>query len=92
MARFEPGSLPVTWPERSTEVPVTVCSRLVWLALILLGHLRVFTNVDSLLMALGMSEEGIQTMSSVAGGAAGIVILLAGLLRFFSRPFKSHLN
>ncbi len=47
------------------------------LLLILLGHLRVFTNVDSLLMAFGMSEESIQTMSSVAGGAAGVVILVA---------------
>lgn len=56
------------------------------LLLILLGHLRVFTNVDSLLMAFGMSEEAIQTMSSVAGGAAGVVILVAvGLL--LSRRF-----
>lgn len=47
------------------------------LALILLGHLRVFTNIDALFLAIGMSEESIQTMSSVAGGAAGVVILLA---------------
>lgn len=46
------------------------------LLLIFLGHFRVFTNVDVILMKLGMSEEAIQAMSSGAGGAAGIVILL----------------
>jgi nitrate reductase gamma subunit len=50
------------------------------LLLIILGHLRVFTNVDSLLMTFGMSEDAIQTMSSVAGGAAGVVILIAVVL------------
>ncbi|MFH1919841.1 MAG: respiratory nitrate reductase subunit gamma [Planctomycetota bacterium] len=50
------------------------------LALILLGHLRVFTNADSILMALGMSEDAILAMSGLAGGAAGVLILLATLL------------
>lgn len=50
------------------------------LLLIFLGHLRVFTNVDGTLMALGMSEEAIQAMSGGAGGAAGVVILLATVL------------
>jgi nitrate reductase gamma subunit len=48
------------------------------LALILIGHLRIFAWLpDNILMALGMSPEGIDTMSSVSGGTAGIVILAA---------------
>src|SRR3989304_6607410 len=41
------------------------------LALIVLGHFRVFTNVDAILRAVGMSEENIQAMSSTAAGAGG---------------------
>lgn len=55
------------------------------LALILLGHLRVFANVDSVMMALGMSENGIQAMSGGAGRAAGVVILLATILLLVRR-------
>ncbi|OHB67395.1 MAG: hypothetical protein A2V70_01595, partial [Planctomycetes bacterium RBG_13_63_9] len=55
------------------------------LALIVLGHLRVFTNVDSLLRTLGMSEEAIQSMSSNAGGAAGLVILVTVVLLLIRR-------
>jgi nitrate reductase gamma subunit len=55
------------------------------LALIFLGHLRVFTNVDSLLMAVGMSEGSIHAMSSGAGGAAGVVILAALILLLLRR-------
>ncbi len=55
------------------------------LALIFLGHFRVFTNVDSLLMAFGMNEESIQAMSSGAGGAAGVVILGALILLLLRR-------
>jgi len=50
------------------------------LLLIFLGHLRVFTNVDSMLMASGMSDESIQAMSAGVGGAAGVVILVATVL------------
>jgi len=50
------------------------------LLLIFLGHLRVFTNVDSMLAASGMSDESIQAMSAGVGGAAGVVILIATLL------------
>ena len=50
------------------------------LLLIFLGHLRVFTNVDSILMASGMSDESIQAMSAGVGGAAGVVILVATVL------------
>lgn len=55
------------------------------LALIAVGHLRVFTNVDALFLAMGMSEENILTMSSVAGGAAGIVILASVVLLLVRR-------
>jgi len=50
------------------------------LLLIFIGHFRVFTSVDRLLMKLGMSESAIGAMSSWAGGAAGVLILLATIL------------
>ncbi len=53
----------------------------VTLALVFLGHIRVFTwAIDRMLMAMGMSPEGIDTMSSVSGGAAGIVLMATGIL------------
>ena len=55
------------------------------LVLIFLGHFRVFTNVDGLLMTLGMSEESIHAMSAGAGGAAGAVILVATILLLVRR-------
>jgi len=55
------------------------------LLLILVGHLRVFTNVDGLLTRVGMGEQGIQTMSASVGGAAGAVILVAAVLLFLRR-------
>jgi nitrate reductase gamma subunit len=55
------------------------------LALIAVGHLRVFTNVDAILRAVGMSEEAIQSMSGIAGGAAGILILIMVALLFIRR-------
>ena len=49
----------------------------VMLALILVGHLRVFSSLpDKLLSAMGLSAEGIDTMSFVTGGAAGLIILV----------------
>ncbi len=51
------------------------------LALVLLGHVRVFTGfVDQMLLSMGMSAEGVNTMSSVAGGAAGVILLATGTL------------
>ena len=50
------------------------------LALIFVGHLRVVSNVDNLMMRLGMTEAGIQAMSGGAGGAAGVVILVTALV------------
>ncbi|MHC4420462.1 MAG: respiratory nitrate reductase subunit gamma [Planctomycetota bacterium] len=46
------------------------------LALIFVGHFRVFTNVDALLTASGMSEDSIHAMSGGVGGAAGVIILI----------------
>ncbi len=51
------------------------------LALIIVGHVRVFTGiVDAILEALGMSQEGIAAMSGGAGGVAGVVILATAVL------------
>jgi nitrate reductase gamma subunit len=51
------------------------------LALVFLGHLRVFTGlIDSMLLSLGMSADGITTMSGLAGGAAGLILLGTGIL------------
>ena len=56
------------------------------LALVFLGHVRVFTGLlDRLLMAFGMSAAAINTMSSVAGGAAGVLLLATGLLLLIRR-------
>jgi nitrate reductase gamma subunit len=51
------------------------------LALVFVGHLRVFTGlIDRTLLALGMSASGITAMSTYAGGAAGIVMLATAVL------------
>jgi nitrate reductase gamma subunit len=55
------------------------------LALIFVGHFRVFGNVDSVLMSAGMTEGGIQLMSGGVGGAAGIVILITALFLLIRR-------
>lgn len=46
------------------------------LGLIFIGHLRVFSNVDRALLSAGMSDAGIQVMSSGVGGAAGVIVLV----------------
>ena len=55
------------------------------LALILLGHLRVFFNVDRLFLALGMTEDQIQAMSGSVGGVAGAVILATAVMLLLRR-------
>ncbi len=56
------------------------------LALVFLGHIRVFTGaVDGMLTSAGMSPEGINSMSSIAGGAAGVVLLATALLLLLRR-------
>jgi nitrate reductase gamma subunit len=58
----------------------------VTLALVFIGHIRVFTGmVDSILMSMGMTAEGIDTMSSTLGGGAGIILLATGLLLLVRR-------
>ncbi len=55
------------------------------LALILVGHIRVFFNADALLEGLGMSPEQIQAMSGSVGGAAGVVILATAVFLLVRR-------
>ena len=55
------------------------------LALIFVGHFRVFTPVDDLFMRMGMSEAQVQAMSGGAGGAAGVVILVTAVVLFVRR-------
>jgi len=63
------------------------------LALAFIGHFRVFSGlIDSTMMNVGVSEEGIKTMSSVAGGAAGIVLLATAGLLFLRRLFATRVR
>lgn len=55
------------------------------LALVFIGHFRVFGNVDSMLMSAGMTEAGIQVMSGSVGGAAGVVILVTAVFLLVRR-------
>ncbi len=65
----------------------------VTLALAFLGHVRVFTGLaDSMMLSMGMSKDGINTLSSVAGGGAGVLLLATGavllLRRFFLKKVR----
>jgi nitrate reductase gamma subunit len=63
------------------------------LALAFIGHFRVFSGLfDSMLMGMGVSEAGIKTMSSVAGGAAGIALLATASLLFLRRLFSTRVR
>jgi len=55
------------------------------LALIFVGHVRVVSNIDQVFMNLGMTEAGIQGMSSGVGGAAGILILVTAVILLVRR-------
>jgi len=56
------------------------------LALVFLGHIRVFSAViDRALLLLGMSQGGIDALSATAGGGAGILLLATGLLLLIRR-------
>jgi nitrate reductase gamma subunit len=55
------------------------------LALIFVGHIRVVSNVDRIFTGMGMTEAGIQGMSSGVGGAAGIIILITALVLLVRR-------
>ncbi len=54
----------------------------VTLALIAIGHIRVFTDFPGLWAALGINAD---TMSAVSGGIAGVIILICALALIFRR-------
>jgi nitrate reductase gamma subunit len=63
------------------------------LALAFLGHFRVFSGaIDRTLLSLGMSAGGIGTMSTLAGGGAGILLLATAALLFFRRLFSARVR
>lgn len=65
----------------------------VTLALVFLGHLRVITGLlDGILLAMGMSPEGINTMSAVSGGAAGVILLATAALLLFRRVVQQRVR
>jgi nitrate reductase gamma subunit len=55
------------------------------LAFIFLGHFRVLTDFPYLWNKLGMGAEAVERMSAIAGGAAGVIIILAVLFLIFRR-------
>lgn len=56
------------------------------LALVFLGHIRVFTGaIDRILEMFGMTPRGLDLMSGLVGGAAGILLLAVGLMLLFRR-------
>ncbi len=58
----------------------------VTLALVFLGHMRVFSGfIDRMLIDMGMTPDGIDTMSSTVGGAAGIILLATGIMLLVRR-------
>jgi nitrate reductase gamma subunit len=63
------------------------------LALILIGHLRVFSWLpDNILSSMGMTTENINTMSQLSGGFAGIVILIMILVLLGRRIFTTRVR
>ena len=56
------------------------------LAMVLVGHLRLFTvTLDRMLQMAGMSSKGLDLLSSIGGGAGGIILLATGLLLLWRR-------
>ena len=56
------------------------------LAMVLVGHLRLFTvALDRMLQMAGMSSKGLDLLSSIGGGAGGIILLATGLLLLWRR-------
>ena len=54
-------------------------------ALVFVGHLRVFTGlIDAMLIPI-IGKDGVSTMSTTAGGAAGIIMLATGALLLIRR-------
>jgi nitrate reductase gamma subunit len=60
------------------------------LALIFIGHFRVFSWLpDKILSSMGMSPDNIDSMSSLTGGGAGIIVIVA-LLFLLIRRFATE--
>ena len=58
----------------------------IMLVLIFVGHFRVFSWLpDQMLAAMGMTPDGINNMSGLLGGGAGIFIFVATLILFIRR-------
>lgn len=64
----------------------------IMLALIVLGHLRVIIDFSFLWNALGMTPSDVDAMSATAGGAAGIVILVAVVAILLRRLFLTRVR
>lgn len=63
------------------------------LALIFVGHFRVLSWLpDKMLMLFGLSKETINTMSTVAGGFAGIVILVCLVIILLRRALLERVK
>ncbi len=57
----------------------------VLLVLIFIGHIRVFTDFPKLWAAIGLTPEGVDTMSANTGGGAGVLIFILTLYLLFRR-------
>ena len=55
------------------------------LALIFIGHIRVFTDFPKLWAAIGLTPEGVDTMSATSGGGAGVLIFILTLYLLLRR-------
>ncbi len=63
------------------------------LALIFIGHLRVIMWLpDRMLASMGMTVEGINTMSQLSGGIAGLVILVMIMVLLGRRLFTGRVR
>jgi nitrate reductase gamma subunit len=63
------------------------------LALAFIGHLRVVTGLlDRGLGSLGLGAQGIETLSTIAGGAAGIVLGVAVATLLLRRIFLARIR
>ena len=55
------------------------------LALVLIGHLRTVTDVPWLWSLFGLDEAGVERVSFILGTAAGLFMLIGGIMLFFRR-------
>ncbi|MCP4727034.1 MAG: hypothetical protein GY863_18485 [bacterium] len=57
----------------------------VLLFFIFIGHVRVVTDFPALWAAIGLSTEGVNTMSATTGGAAGVLIFILTIFLLIRR-------